>query len=216
MGLVRFQIVLAVMLFLPAWSLRFWEGWIYWIVFSVSVLVITLYFLKHDPRLVERRLEVGPAAEPERTQKIIQAIGGLLFCALLSVPGFDHRFHWSTVAVPVVLFADVLVGLALVVVFMVFKENSHTASIVSVEAGQPVVSTGLYRFVRHPMYAGGMLGFLVTPLALGSLWALLVAVPLCGVVIARLLDEERHLLARLPGYESYCRKVRYRLVPGVW
>jgi protein-S-isoprenylcysteine O-methyltransferase Ste14 len=216
LGFIRLQVVLALLLFLPAWSLRFWEAWIYWIVFSVSVLFITLYFLKHDPRLVERRLRVGPGAEPEASQKIIQALTGLLFCALLIVPGLDHRFHWSALPIPIVLSADVVVVLGLLIVFFVFKENSHTGSVVKVEPGQQVVETGPYRLVRHPMYAGGVLAFLATPLALGSLWALLVAVPLCGAIVARLLDEERFLSAHLPGYDGYCRKVRYRLMPMVW
>jgi protein-S-isoprenylcysteine O-methyltransferase Ste14 len=216
MGLVNLQVMLALLLFLPAWSLHFWEAWIFWMLFSASVLFITLYFVKHDPRLVERRLTVGPVAEPEQSQKIIQAIAGLLFCALLMVPGFDHRLHWSAVAALLVLAADVLVVLGLTIVFLVFKENSHAASVVKVEAGQHVISTGPYRVVRHPMYAGGVLAMLATPLALGSLWALLAAVPLCGAIVIRLLDEERYLSAHLPGYAVYRRKVRYRLVPLVW
>jgi protein-S-isoprenylcysteine O-methyltransferase Ste14 len=215
-GFIRLQVMLALLLFLPAWSLRFWEAWIYWMLFSGSVLIITLYFLKHDPRLVERRLKVGPGAEPERSQKIIQAIAGMLACALIIVPGFDHRFHWSAVPVPIVLLADVLVVLGLLIVFFVFRENSHAASVVRVEADQQVISTGPYRLVRHPMYAGAVLMFLATPFALGSLWALLVAVPLCGVVVVRLLDEERYLSVNLPGYYAYCQTVRYRLMPLVW
>jgi protein-S-isoprenylcysteine O-methyltransferase Ste14 len=216
MGLLRFQIILAFLLFLPAWSLHFWEAWLYWILFSVSALIITLYFLKHDPRLIERRLAVGPSAEPEKSQKIIQAIAGVLTCALFTTPGFDYRFHWSSVPIFVVLIADALVVLGLLVIFFVFRENSYAASVVKVEANQPVISTGPYQFVRHPMYAGAVLMFLATPFALGSLWALFVAVPLCGVIIVRLLDEERYLSANLPSYNVYCQKVRYRLIPRVW
>jgi protein-S-isoprenylcysteine O-methyltransferase Ste14 len=215
-GVLQFQAILALLLFVPAWSLHFWEAWVYWMLFSGCVLFITAYFLKHDPRLVERRLQVGPVAEPETTQKIIQAIAGVLFCALLIVPGFDHRLYGSALPVPIVVSADVLVVIGLGIVFVVFKENSYTASVVKVEVEQPVISTGPYRILRHPMYAGGMLALLATPLALGSLWALLVAVPLCGAIVVRLLDEERYLSVHLSGYTAYCEKVRYRLIPGIW
>lgn len=184
--------------------------------FGISVLMITLYFLKHDPGLVNRRLDAGPGAEHEKIQKIIQAIASVLVCALIIVPGFDHRFHWSAVPTAIVLSADVMVALGLLMVFFVFRANSYAASVVKVEASQPVIETGPYRLVRHPMYAGGLLALLATPLALGSPWGLLVGIALCGVIVARLLDEERFLSAHLPGYDAYCRKVRYRLVPMVW
>jgi protein-S-isoprenylcysteine O-methyltransferase Ste14 len=216
LGALQFLVILALLLFLPAWSLRFWEAWIYWTLFSGCVLFITRHFLKHDPRLVERRLQVGPIAEPETIQKIIQAVAGVLFCALMIVPGCDHRLHGSVVPIPVVLSADLLVVMGLMIIFLVFKENSYTASVVTVEAEQQVISTGPYRIVRHPMYAGGILLLFATPLALGSLWALLVAVPLCGAIVLRLLDEERYLSAHLSGYTAYCRSVRYRLIPGIW
>jgi protein-S-isoprenylcysteine O-methyltransferase Ste14 len=215
-GFVRFHVILALLLFLPAWSLRFREAWIYWVLFSASVLLITLYFLKHDPRLVERRLEVGPGAERRRSQVIIQAIASVMLLALFIIPGLDHRLGWSAVPMPVVLAADALVAAGFLIIFFVFRENSYTSGVVAVEEGQRVVATGPYRLVRHPMYAGASLLFLATPFALGSPWALLAAVPLCGVMVVRLLDEERFLRANLPGYDSYCRAVRHRLLPLVW
>jgi protein-S-isoprenylcysteine O-methyltransferase Ste14 len=215
-GFVGLEVILLVMLFLPSWSFRFWQAWIHWLVISLSSLFITLYFLKRDPHLVEGRLNVGPAAEPERRQQILQALAALLFIALFTIPGFDHRLHWSVVPVPVVLLADVIALVGYAIIFFVFKENTYAASIVRVEAGQRVIDTGPYRLVRHPMYAAGALIFFATPLALGSLWALLVAVLLSGVVVARLIDEERLLSAKLPGYDAYRRKVRFRLVPKVW
>jgi protein-S-isoprenylcysteine O-methyltransferase Ste14 len=216
LGSIRLQLFLALLLFLPAWSLRFWQAWIYWILLSASVLFITLYFLKHDPALIARRMAVGPSAEQEKRQKIIQAIAGVLSCIVFMVPGFDHRFHWSSVPAPIALAADALVVLGLLIVFRVFQENSYTASTVQVVANQPVISTGPYAWIRHPMYAGSVLGFLATPFALDSLWALLPAILLCAVVVARLLNEERYLAENLLGYDAYCQKVRYRLIPYVW
>jgi protein-S-isoprenylcysteine O-methyltransferase Ste14 len=215
-GLVFFQVALAGLLFLPAWSLRFWQAWGYWTLFAVSTLSITLYFLKHDPDLVARRLAAGPGAEPQPSEKIIQGIASVLWCALCVVPGCDHRWHWSAVPTALVLAGDLVVGAAFLGMFRVFRENSYAASVIRVEARQRVIATGPYRFVRHPMYAAGLLMFVATPLALGSWWALLVAVPLGGVIVMRLLDEERYLSAHLPGYEAYRGQVRSRLIPGVW
>jgi protein-S-isoprenylcysteine O-methyltransferase Ste14 len=209
-------IAVALMLFIPAGTIRYWQGWVYWLVFFASVTVITVYFLKHDPGLIERRTHAGPIAEPETSQKIIQAAASLLFCAQLIVPGLDYRYGWSAVPVPLVIAGDVLIAISFAIVFIVFMENSYAASIVKVESEQRVISTGLYARVRHPMYAGALLGLLATPLALGSWWALPIPFAFCAVIAMRLLDEERRLAAELPGYDDYCRKVHSRLLPGVW
>lgn len=215
-GWGRLALVIALLLFLPAWSLRFWQAWFYWMEFCGAVLIITAYFLKHDKNLVERRLRAGPGAETTTSQKIIQTVGGLFFCSLLVVPGFDHRFQWSGVPLRGVLIGHALVIASFVIVFVVFKENSYAASTVTAEADQQVISTGPYSFVRHPMYAGRVLTFMATPLALGSWWAFLVCIPLCGVVAVRLLNEEQYLSGRLPGYAAYRARVRYRLFPFFW
>ncbi len=216
LGLARLQVILMLLIFLPAGSLRFWQGWLFSIVFLASVVPLTFYFLKHDPHLIENRLEAGPSAEQERSQKILQAFTGTLAAILVIVPGLDHRFHWSSVPAPVVMLADALVVLGFLNLFRVFRENSFAASTIKVEAQQQVISTGPYRLVRHPMYAGGALLLLATPLALGSLWGLPVAVAITAAIVVRLLDEERYLSANLSGYDAYRREVRYRLIPLVW
>jgi len=214
--MLQFQIFVAVVIFLPAWSLRFWQGWLFWLVFSALVWWITLYFLRHDPHLVEGRMQAGPKAEQQTTQKIIQALASLLAAALVIVPGLDHHFGWSSVPTLVVLIANALVVVGFAVVFEVFKENSFAASTIKVESEQRVISTGPYAMVRHPMYAGASIALVATPLALGSLWGVPIAIALIGVIVVRLLDEERYLAANLAGYETYRNKVKYRLIPMVW
>jgi protein-S-isoprenylcysteine O-methyltransferase Ste14 len=118
--------------------------------------------------------------------------------------------------VALVVLGDALIAVGYYIVFLALWENRWAASIIEVRPGQSVISTGLYGIVRHPMYSGGVLIILATPLALGSLWAFVCAALLCGVIAARLLDEERYLSRNLLGYEGYCRKVRYRLLPHVW
>jgi protein-S-isoprenylcysteine O-methyltransferase Ste14 len=216
LGFVRMLVTLAVIFFVSAWTLDYWQAWLFLFLFAASILFITLYFLKHDPALIERRLNVGPRAEQRESQKIIQAIAGALLFITMLIPGFDHRFAWSSVPTPLVLIADALLLLGLLIIFRVFKENSYTASTVTVEEHQRVISTGPYRWVRHPMYAGSALGFIAAPVALGSFWALIPAVLLSGTMVVRLLDEERYLSANLPGYDDYRRQVRYRLIPYLW
>jgi protein-S-isoprenylcysteine O-methyltransferase Ste14 len=213
---VLFAPALAALLIVPAGTLRFWQGWLYGFVFIAATTVIGLYFLKHDPKLVERRMKAGPTAEQEPAQKIIISIISIGFLLLMIVPGLDYRWHWSAVPPWLVLVADGMVVLSFAIMFLVLKQNSYAASTIQVEADQPVVSSGTYAIVRHPMYAGALLLVIFTPLALGSYWTLLVLIPTFPVLAWRLLDEERFLKLNLPGYADYCRQVRYRLIPGIW
>jgi protein-S-isoprenylcysteine O-methyltransferase Ste14 len=215
-GLLRQQILVALLLFLPAWSVQYWEGWLYWCLLGGFSLGITLHFLRHDPSLIVRRLEVGPGAEQEKSQRVIQTVASILLFGLLIIPALDHRQHWSQVPVWAVLAADGAVATGFLIGFLVFRENSHAAGTVKVEADQTVITTGPYRIVRHPFYASATLMFLATPFALGSVWGLSAAIPLCVVIVIRLLHEEQFLLARLPGYSDYCLQVRSRLIPMIW
>ena len=204
------------MVFIPAGTLHFWPGWLYSSVFAAATTAISVYFLKHDPKLVERRMKVGPAAEQRPVQKIIMAITLAGFIMLIVLPGLDYRWQWSLVPTWLVLAANVALALSFVIFFIVLKQNSYAASTIRVEADQPVISTGLYAIVRHPLYSGALLLLLVTPLALGSYWTLLVAFALIPVLLWRLLDEERFLKQNLPGYADYCRATRFRLIPLIW
>jgi hypothetical protein len=104
-----FLIALWMLLFLPAWSLFYWEAWVYWSLFSVLVVVITFYFLKTDPEFIGSRLDAGPAAEQERSQKIIQALTRIAFIALFIIPGLDHLFGWSAVPLTGIVTGDIFV-----------------------------------------------------------------------------------------------------------
>jgi protein-S-isoprenylcysteine O-methyltransferase Ste14 len=215
-GCVRMQLMLALMLFLPAWSLRYWQAWVYWLLFCAGTCVMTLYLLRRDPALVRRRLEVGPAAETRPRQRVIQGIAGAMSVAVVIVPGMERHWHALPVPLPLVWTGDAVLAIALLALLRVFRENSYAASTVGVEPDQPVVGTGPYAWVRHPMYTASIAGFIATPLALGSQWALLPALLACAAIVLRLLDEEHYLLDRLPGYTSYCARVPYRLLRPLW
>ena len=204
-------------IFVPAWTLMYWQGWVFFATLSISTMLVTIYMALYDKKLLESRLRAGPRIEQRPTQKIILMLGLLVYVAAIVIMVLDHRFGWSP-AVPawLSLSADALGALGILIYFLVIRENRYAASTVQVAEGQTVISTGPYAIVRHPMYAGAILVFIGMPLALGSWWGLL-CVPLFIAGFAwRLLDEEKFLRANLPGYAAYMGNVRYRLIPYVW
>jgi protein-S-isoprenylcysteine O-methyltransferase Ste14 len=215
-GLFQLILIIAVLLFAPAWTLRYWQAWVFLLVFFVSVFAITLYFLRHDPKLLESRTQAGPVAEQQRSQKIIQSLASLFFILPFLLSSLDHRFGWSSVPTPLVILGDVLVALGLYFVFLVFRENTFTSATIEVKEEQRVISTGPYALVRHPMYSGAFIMLLGVPLALGSWWAFIPVFLLFAAIVWRLLEEEKFLVESLPGYTQYRQNVRYRLIPFIW
>ena len=203
----------AAFLFIPAGSFGFWQGWVFMALLFLPMPITSVYFLKRDPQLVERRLRTE---EKSRAQKTIIRWAQLIVFASLLIPGLDYRFGWSRVPLGLTILSQVVFFAGYLITLWVMKENSFASRTVQVEEGQKVVSTGPYRLVRHPMYFGGVLMLLFTPGALGSWWALpgfLLAIPL---IVLRLLDEEKMLCRDLPGYSDYCLRTRSRLLPLLW
>jgi len=215
-NLALFLAGMALVLFLSAWSLSYVEAWIYLVLFADLATAITVYLAVRDPALLERRLKAGPAAEPERLQKVIQVATSVLMFAMLVVAGLDHRFGWSTMRTSLAITGDIVFALSFVAVFFVFRENTFTSGVIEVESGQRVISTGPYSIVRHPMYTAGIVLLLASALALRSWWSLIPAGLIGVAIVIRLLDEEHFLGANLDGYRAYCERVRWRLVPGIW
>lgn len=208
-----FSVFVGLLVIVPAGP-AFWQGWLYWIVFTLCSLVIAVYFLQHDPALVERRLRAR--AEQEASQKVIRVLLSVVLIPLFVLPGLDHRFGWSHVPGFVAVVSDAVVVLGFAIIFLTFKANSHASAIIDVAPDQRVVSTGPYAIVRHPMYLGAAVLLLATPFALGSLWAIFFAILAIGCLMWRLLEEERFLSRHLAGYDDYRRMTRYRLAPFVW
>jgi protein-S-isoprenylcysteine O-methyltransferase Ste14 len=204
-------------IFIPAGTVDYWQGWAFAGTLIVSSLLVTVYMALNDRELLETRLRMGPTAEKTSAQQIITAVGFVVFVAGFVIMVLDHRFGWSP-RVPAYLsiFGDALAVLGIVIYFFVVRENRYAASTIEVVEGQTVISTGPYSIVRHPMYAGAVLVFLGTPLALGSWWGLIFTPLFIGWFAWRLLDEERFLRANLGGYDEYMRTVRYHLAPYIW
>jgi protein-S-isoprenylcysteine O-methyltransferase Ste14 len=215
-GLLFLLLVMATLLFLPARTFSYWQAWVFLAVFGASALAITLYLMKYDPKLLERRVSAGPTAEKDWSQKIIQTAASIGFAAILVVSALDHRFAWTPLPLYVSLAGEVLVGLGFLVVFLVYKENTFASATIELAPEQKVISTGPYKLVRHPMYMGAFFLLVGIPLSLGSWWGLLVIALMMPALIWRLIAEEKFLAKNLPGYTEYQKTVRYRLVPFIW
>ena len=204
------------LIFVPAGTLRYWQGWVYVVVFAICCGAYTVYLAKHDPALLKRRTEVGVSHERELTQKLVIALFFAAYIALVALPPLDVRFGWSSMPWQVSIVGDALVVFSFYLFYLVSKVNTYAAANVRVEEGQEVISTGAYEFVRHPMYFGALFLLVGTPVALGSWWTLLLFPVFVPLLVARILNEEGVLRRDLPGYVEYMQKVRYRLIPGVW
>lgn len=211
------MLTMIVFLFLPAGTFDYWQGWVFLGLFFSISFIITLYLLKKDPALLERRMKAANLdSEKEGKQKIIQFLARVAFVGVLVVCGFDYRYSGARVPLLGVLFGECLVFLGLLNTFLVFRENTFASSIIEISSGQKVISTGPYSLVRHPMYSGALVMMFGLPLALGSWWGLLSFFPILGVLVWRLLEEEKFLDKNLPGYPEYRRKVKFRLFPNLW
>ena len=215
-SLVVLAVVMGLLLFVPAGTVRYWPGWAYLSIFFGAAALTTRYLMRHDPALLERRMKGGPTAETRPVEKVIMLAASAGFIALLVVSALDHRHAWSVVPLYGVLAGDGLVAIGFYFIFLVYRENTFTSATIEIAADQTVISTGPYAVVRHPMYASGMLYMFGTPLALGSYWGLVPLAAMLPFLIWRLFDEERMLSEHLPGYTDYQRKVRYRLLPALW
>jgi protein-S-isoprenylcysteine O-methyltransferase Ste14 len=211
LGIVAF----AALLFLPAGTFDYWQAWVFLAVFSTASLS-TVFLVRKDPAVVERRMHAGPAAETRPVQKVVAAGVYVLVAALLVFSALDHRFGWSPVPAAVSLAGDALVAIGLGITMLVVIQNRYAAATITVEDGQKVVTTGLYGLVRHPMYMGAVIMMAGIPLALDSWWGLAVLIPCLFGVAFRIRDEEKMLTNELTGYREYTQKVHHRLVPCVW
>jgi protein-S-isoprenylcysteine O-methyltransferase Ste14 len=217
-GFCLILIIYGGILFIPAGTLRFWQAWAFLVVLVVPTFSGYCYFYRVDPQLLERRLR---QKEQVREQKLLMRWVKPLFLIVLAIPGFDHRFGWSKTllgGVPLWLtvVSDAMVLAGILSVAWVIKINRFAGRTIQVDAGQKVVTTGPYRFVRHPMYAASSVLFIFTPLALGSWVAWPAFALLSPTLVIRILNEEKVLREQLAGYTEYCQRTRFRLIPFVW
>jgi protein-S-isoprenylcysteine O-methyltransferase Ste14 len=205
------MLILSAILFIPAGSLKFFEAWIWLGEFFLMMVYTSIYLFKKNPELLKKRMEFK---EKEKMSKIQSLLN--LYIIGFFVPGIDYRNHWSNVPTSLVIISNIIVCIGLIIIILVFKENSYASTTIKIENGQYVISTGIYSIVRHPMYLGMLLITLFSPLALGSFWALIPFVFSVPATILRIQNEEKLLFKELLGYREYCLKVNYRVLPFIW
>ena len=206
-------LLVGLLLFLPAGTLRYPNGWLFAGLLFVPMLILGIVLLIQAPDLLQKRLN---AKEKESTQRGVVILSGLLFLGGFIVAGLDHRFGWSRIPLPVVIIAAVVLLTSYALYAEVMRENAYLSRTVEIQEGQTVIDTGLYGVVRHPMYAVTVWMFLSIPLVLGSWFALLCFIHYPILIVLRIRNEEKVLTEGLTGYEEYKKKVKYRLFPLIW
>ncbi len=208
-------LVCALLLFLPAGTLNYWQAWVFIFIFVATITGRNIYLAARRPEVLERR-QRGFTSETRSTQKFAGIAYFVLFSAMAIISALDHRFGWSQVPPSVVIVGIVLVALGQCIAVFAVLQNAYASADVAVRPDQYVVSSGMYKIVRHPMYFGFLIMMIGAPLALDSYWGLIVLAPVLAVFVIRILDEEELLRAELSGYTEYTDNVRSRLVPYLW
>ncbi|MBP5322502.1 MAG: isoprenylcysteine carboxylmethyltransferase family protein [Bacteroidaceae bacterium] len=206
-------VILGVLLFLPAGSFRYWNGWLLMGVLFVPMFVAGLILLAKNPQLLAKRLN---AKEEQQEQKMVVALSGMLFIAVFVLAGLNWRFRWCVLPNWVVWIATALFLLFYILYAEVLRENTYLSRTIEVQENQKVIDTGLYGIVRHPMYMATTLLFLSLPLVLGSLVSFFVMLLYLPLIVKRIRNEERVLEMGLEGYKEYKKKVIYRMIPFIW
>ena len=206
-------IILGVLLFIPAGSLRYWQGWLLMGILFVPMFAAGLIMLAKNPDLLCKRLN---AKEEEREQKTVVALSGLLFIIAFALAGLNWRFRWCVLPDWAVWVAAALFLACYLLYAEVLRENTYLSRTIEVQEDQKVIDTGLYGLVRHPMYMATTLLFLAMPLVLASPLSFLVMLLYIPLIVKRIRNEEQVLEAGLQGYKDYKQRVRNRMIPFIW
>ena len=205
--------LMGALLFLPAGTFNYANAWLFIILLFVPILILGAVLFIKSPDLLKKRLD---SKEKEATQKSVVSLIALFFLAGFIVAGFDYRYNWSYVPTWLVITSSCILLISYGLYAEVMRENAYLSRTVKVQEGQSVINTGLYKIVRHPMYAATIWLFLSIPLVLGSLWALLCFLPYLPLIIVRIINEEKVLEKELNGYSEYKKHTKYRLIPFIW
>ena len=215
-SLVKFLagvLLVGLMIFLPAGTISFFNGWLFMGIMFVPMLLAGIALMIKNPDLLKKRLD---AKEKSKEQDMVVKLSGLMFVAGFVVAGLGFRFGWYMLPKTAsVVFAVVFVA-AYALYAEVMRENTYLSRTIEVQENQKVVDTGLYGIVRHPMYSVTLLLFLSMPLVLGSVFSFLIFLAYPFIIAKRIRNEEEFLEKELDGYRGYKQKVRYRLIPFIW
>lgn len=206
-------VITALLVFVPAGTADYRNGWIFIILLFAPMFAAGLVMMFRSPELLRKRLN---AREKEGEQKTVVALSGVMFLAAFVLAGLNFRFGWIVMPDWTVWAAAALFLASYLMYAEVLRENAYLSRTIEVQEDQKVVDTGLYGVVRHPMYSATVFLFLSMPLILGSPISFAVMLLYIPIIVKRIKNEEKVLAEGLPGYTEYMEKVRYRLVPSIW
>ena len=201
------------LIFLPAGSLEYWNGWLFIGILFVPMFIAGIVLMFKNPELLKKRLK---AKEKEGEQKQVIAFSGLMFLAGFIFAGLNYRYAWIKIPNSVVIVSSVFFVLSYILYGEVLRENSYLSRTIEVQEDQKVIDTGLYGIVRHPMYAATIVLFLTMPLVLGSVISFIIFLAYPILIAKRIKNEEEVLEKELKGYIEYKQKVKYKLIPFIW
>lgn len=206
-------IVIGCLIFIPANSLEYWNGWLLIGLLFIPMFIAGIILMIKNPELLQKRLN---AKEKENEQKWVLLFSGLMFIAGFILAGLNYRNEWIELPNVVIIISSILFIIAYILYAEVLRENTYLSRTIEVQNNQKVIDTGLYGLVRHPMYAATILLFLTMPLVLGSIFSFLIFLIYPIIIAKRIKNEEAVLEKDLKGYAEYKKKVKYKLIPFVW
>jgi len=206
-------LIVSLLIFLPAGSMKFWYGWLFIGALFIPMFFVLIYLIVKDPDLLSKRMKTK---EKEKTQKVYLILSIIVILVTFIIPGLDFRFKWSDVPLPVILISTLMVISGYLMIFLVMRQNTYASRVIEIQDEQKLIDTGLYSFVRHPMYSGAIILYGFAPLVLGSFYALIPMVFIPILLIIRIRNEEKVLKEGLKGYVEYMKRVKYRLMPFIW
>ena len=206
-------IVIALLLFIPAGTLDYWNAWLFIGILFIPMFMVGIILMIKNPDLLSKRLN---SKENESEQKVLLLLGGIMFIGGFIVAGLNYRFQWMIIPKWMIIIATIIFLLAYLLYAEVLRENMYLSRIIEVQENQKVIDIGLYGIVRHPMYVSTILLFLSIPLVLGSLVSFLIFLAYPVIIVKRIRNEEQVLERGLEGYSEYKNKVKYKLIPFIW
>ncbi len=206
-------IIIGLLIFIPAGSIEFFNGWLFIILLFVPMFVAGIFMMINNPELLKRRLN---AKEKEGEQKEVVALSGIMFIVGFIIAGLNYRYNWMELSNTIVVIGSILFLLSYFLYAIVLIQNEYLLRTIEVEKDQKLVDTGLYGIIRHPMYLATISLFLSMPLILGSFYSFIIFLAYPFIIVKRIKNEEKVLEKDLKGYKEYEKKVKYRLIPYIW
>ena len=206
-------LIIGILLFIPAGTIEYWNAWLFMGLLFIPMFIVGIIMMIKNPDLLRKRLN---AKENEKTQKIVIVISGIMFILGFVCAGLNFRYNWITLPNIVIIISSIVFAIAYILYGEVLRENAYLSRTIEVQKNQKVIDTGLYRIVRHPMYAVTLLLFLLIPLILGSIISFFIFLIYPIIIAKRIKNEEEVLEKNLEGYKEYKNKIKYKMIPFIW